>query len=66
MEAELAAVKEQNDRLEEKNTALEHAMQLREEQKKFDAQPAEFDGQYYVRLLLCGIPSIKPCRAGAR
>lgn len=48
LENELASMKEQNTRLEERNTALEQAMLLRKEQKLFDNQPAEFDGQYYV------------------
>lgn len=46
LEAELLAIKEQKARLEEKNQALEQAVRLREQQKKYDACPAAFDGQY--------------------
>lgn len=48
LEAELVAMKEQKAKLEEKNQALEQAMRLREQQEKYDACPAAFDGQYFV------------------
>ena len=48
LEAELIAMKEQKARLEEKNEALEQAMRMRQEQKKYDARSAGFDAQYFV------------------
>ena len=50
LEAELAAMKEQKSKLEDKNQALEQAMRLRKEQKEYDAQSAGFDAEYFVRI----------------
>lgn len=53
LEASLEAMKRDKVELLQKNAALEHALRLRQQQARFDAQPAEFDGLYYVSLDSC-------------
>lgn len=52
LEAELSSLREQKARLEDKNKALEQSMRMREQQKKFDAIPADFDPQYFVSCII--------------
>lgn len=65
LEAELAAMKEQKARLEEKNQALEQAMRLRQEQKKYDSRSGGFDAQYFVSLCL-HVDALRDVPAGFR
>ena len=48
LESELAALTKAKEELERRNASLEQAMAVRQEQQRFDAQPATFDPQFWV------------------